>query len=94
MNINKLDEVKEISELLREVSFFSSFSDVGMKMLAKKIQIRHMHKSEEFLHCDTENFFMYIILQGKVKIYRINSEGKAITLAIRQEGDYFGEISI
>jgi CRP/FNR family transcriptional regulator, anaerobic regulatory protein len=35
---------------------------------------------------------LYLLKQGKVRLYKINSEGKELTLGILGQGNIFGEI--
>jgi CRP/FNR family cyclic AMP-dependent transcriptional regulator len=37
---------------------------------------------------------MYVVLNGKVKVYLSDDEGKEIIINILKEGDYFGELAL
>ncbi len=37
---------------------------------------------------------MYAIIEGRVKVYLTNEEGKEITLNMKEAGDYFGELAL
>ena len=41
-----------------------------------------------------ESSSLYIVKNGRVKIYVSDAEGKELTLNVMQEGDYFGELSL
>ena len=55
---------------------------------------RHYKKKEViFLEEDT-NQYMYIILEGKVKVLRNGENGKSQIMSIHKAGDFFGEMSL
>lgn len=84
----------ELVRLLKETSLFSSLSKNELLSLKKKLYMRSFKKNETILYEKDTNEYMYLILDGQVKVVQINEDGKEIILAIHQAGDFFGEISM
>lgn len=89
-----LNKKEEVIILLRHVKIFASFSDEELSYVAERLKLKYFKKNEVFLYQEDHNMFMYIVISGYVKISIINNNGRAITLAIRQAGEYFGELSL
>lgn len=82
------------NEFLKKVQLFSSFTDQEIEHLITKLIVKKFTKHETILYEENTNEFMYIILFGKVKAVRITEDGKEIILAVHQQGDFFGEMSL
>lgn len=63
-------------DFLRNLYLFSSLTDEELQQICKEIAIEEFKKHETILHEEDTNEFMYIILYGKVKVSRINEDGK------------------
>lgn len=81
-------------DFLRNSYLFSCLTDEELKQICNEVSIEEFKKHETILHEEDTNEFMYIILYGKVKVSRINEEGKEIILALHQTNDSFGELSL
>lgn len=63
--------------------YFQYFIEAGQKQVYQPSDIIYMQEDDADL--------IYLILNGKVKVYVMNSNGKEVTMNILQSGDIFGE---
>jgi len=89
---NKLPEDRAV--LLKRIRLFQHLTDKELYELSPKVQLREFRKNHIILHEEDTNSFMYIIVQGKVKIYQIGDEGKEMILSVHGTGEFFGEMSL
>ncbi|MBF0402726.1 Crp/Fnr family transcriptional regulator [Candidatus Magnetominusculus xianensis] len=87
-------QVKMLIGVLKNSRVFSHLSDEELQHVISRVQIREYSKNSKFMHEGDTNNFMYLIVYGRVKISIFNAEGKETIVAIRQGGDYFGEMSL
>jgi len=80
--------------LLKRIRLFHSLTDRELYELSQKVRLKEFRKNHIILHEEDTNGFMYIIVQGKVKIYQIGDEGKEMILSVHGEGEFFGEMSL
>ncbi|MBF0539451.1 MAG: Crp/Fnr family transcriptional regulator [Nitrospirae bacterium] len=80
--------------LLRNVKLFSSLTEDELLKVIEKISVRPFKKGQTVIQQDDANNFMYVVIEGAVKVTQLTEEGKEIVLASRQAGEYFGELSL
>jgi CRP/FNR family cyclic AMP-dependent transcriptional regulator len=84
----------QIIKLLSNIQLFSSLSSKELQQILGKIEIRRPRKGEMILRQEDVNQYMYVILEGKVKVIQITQDGKETMLAIHRSGESFGELSL
>lgn len=89
---SKLPE--ERAKLLKRIRLFHSLTDSELFDLSPKVILKEFKKNHVILHEEDTNNFMYIIVQGKVKIYQIGDQGKEMILSVHGSGEFFGEMSL
>ncbi|MEW6109459.1 MAG: Crp/Fnr family transcriptional regulator [Nitrospirota bacterium] len=85
---------EHVFELFKNIQLFSSLSDKELHQISSKMPVRQFRKNEIILYEEDTNEFMYIILEGKVKIIQISEDGKETILAMHKAGDFFGEMAL
>lgn len=81
-------------DVLRNIQLFSSLTEDEIGQITDKIRIVEFKKNEVVLREEDTNEFMYIVLEGKVKVIQVTEDGKEILLAIHKARDFFGEVSL
>lgn len=81
-------------KFLKSIALFSSLSERELKQVSSTVSVKKFKKNETIIREEESNMFMYIILSGKVKVIRTTLEGKETILAVRQRGDFFGEMTL
>ena len=81
-------------EFLQSIQLFSSLTEAELQQIAGKIRIEEFRKNEIVLREEDTNEYMYIILDGQVKVTQATEDGKEILLAIHKTHEFFGEVSL
>jgi CRP/FNR family transcriptional regulator len=89
---DKLSEDR--ATLLKSIRLFKSLTDKELFELSPKVMLRQFKKNQIILHEEDTNSFMYIIVEGKVKIFQIGNQGKEMILSVHGAGEFFGEMSL
>jgi len=82
-------EVKDLEEFFSGEKMFEDLQFPGDKMQYKKIK-----KGDAiFAEGDGSNY-LYFLVKGKVKTYKINEFGKEYIIRIYRDGDFFGHLAL
>jgi CRP/FNR family transcriptional regulator/CRP/FNR family cyclic AMP-dependent transcriptional regulator len=79
---------------LSRVSLFATLDAESLRELAAAMRRRVFRAGEVIFHRDDPGQVLYIIREGKVKIYITSPEGQEVVLAVFGPGDYFGELAL
>ncbi len=93
MKKNNSMNKKEL-KYLRNIQLFSLLDEDELEQISSIVSLKTFLKNETILIEEDTNEFMYIILLGRVKVTSMTDEGKETVLAIHNEGDFFGEMSL
>ncbi|MCB0194170.1 MAG: cyclic nucleotide-binding domain-containing protein [Anaerolineae bacterium] len=83
-----------IEPILKEVPFFSRLSDDVLKKLAGMGQTITMKENQVVYQEGDESESMFVILNGRVKIYKVDEQGYDLELTQMDAGDFFGELAL
>ena len=81
-------------EAMRRIPIFSRLPTAELEALRVKLRVRDIKKNALFVRSDTEGSEMFFLASGRVRVYRSGDKGKEFTLALLDEGDFFGEIAL
>ncbi|HEX9020600.1 MAG TPA: Crp/Fnr family transcriptional regulator [Nitrospirota bacterium] len=81
-------------ESLKKTALFSSLTSQELQQIREEIVIKHFKKNVTIFHEENASEYMYLILEGEVKVTQITDTGKEIILSVHQTGDFFGELSL
>lgn len=79
---------------LRRVPLLSSLNDQQIESLAAGSTRRNFPKGRTIVSEGEPSQSLYILLSGRAKVQRSDSEGKEVILAVLGSGDFFGEMSL
>jgi CRP/FNR family cyclic AMP-dependent transcriptional regulator len=85
--------IKDIAQM-RQVPIFSRLSTPELESLRFKLKVRDIKKNMLFMRADTEGAEMFFLASGQVRVYRTGEKGREFTLALLDQGDFFGEIAL
>jgi CRP/FNR family transcriptional regulator, cyclic AMP receptor protein len=89
-----MTEVIETKEILRLVPIFSDLDEDTLNKLSQLGSQKTYPKESIIVSENEAGAALYIIIEGKVKISRRNSDDREVILSILSESDFFGEMSI
>ena len=85
---------EENKAFLRRVPLFSGLSEQQLEQLAAGSARRSFPKGRTIVSEGEPSQSMYILLAGRAKVQRSDSEGKEVILAVLGSGEFFGEMSL
>ena len=85
---------EENKAFLRRVPLFSSLTEPQLENLAGGSARRSYPKGRTIVAEGEPSQSMYILLAGRAKVQRSDSEGKEVILAVLSSGEFFGEMSL
>ncbi len=84
----------ENKAFLRRVPLLSSLNEQQLETLAAGSSRRNYPKGRTIVSEGEPSQSLYILLSGRAKVQRSDSEGKEVILAVLGSGDFFGEMSL
>ncbi len=87
--------MSEKTGLLRNVDLFSPLDERQLQAIAKRAVEKSYSKGDLIiLEEDEANQSFFILAEGQVKVFLTSVEGREAILAMLEEGDFFGEMSL
>ncbi len=83
-----------VGRALRQLPFFTQLSDDQVDELARLGRTISMPPGEIVCHEGERSDSMYVLLAGKVSVYRHDDAGTRVDLRQFEDGDYFGEVAL
>lgn len=80
--------------ILRDIALFSSLADKELHQIMAHVILRDFKKNQTILCEEDTSEFMYIIINGKVKVTRVGKDGKEAILSMHGSGEFFGEVAL
>ena len=86
--------LEENKAFLRRVPLLSGLNEQQIESLAAGSARRNFPKGRTIVSEGEPSQSLYILLSGRAKVQRSDSEGKEVILAVLGSGDFFGEMSL
>ncbi len=81
-------------KLLQSVSLFLDLSEEELGYISEKMISRHYEAGQLILLEESDGEQCFFVTEGSVKITRLSKDGREVILAILNDGDFFGEMSL
>ena len=82
------------SQILKTCPFFAGLSDVDIEALMGIARVRDSSRGELLFSDGEKAVGFFVVLDGKVKVYKLSPEGKERILHIIHPGGTFAEAAI
>lgn len=79
---------------LKKVSFLGELSQKNLKLITKIAKKVHFDKGEQIFSASTSGDRLFIVTNGRIKIFSCSPGGKIKVLDYLDQGDFFGEMSL
>jgi len=76
---------------LRHLSLLQDFTPAELLTVARMIDLRTLERHDRVFQIGEPTVHIYVVLEGRLKIYRRHRVGRQVTLAFLKPGDVFGE---
>jgi CRP-like cAMP-binding protein len=84
----------DIKKFLSDTFLFNSFAEKELNLLESSASLKKVQKGEKIFSESHDASAFFIIVSGKVKIYKVSTDGKEHTLHIHSPGDLVAEAAI
>ena len=84
----------DLREFISHIFLFSSFSENELNLLESLTSSKKVSKGEQIFSEGLDASAFFIVVSGKVKIYKVSPDGKEHTLHIHGPGDLVAEAAI
>lgn len=85
---------KRSDQILNGIPFFSGLSEDDLLELESHIKRKRIAKNEVVLFEEETTKYMYIVYAGKVRVVKINMDGREQIITIHKKKEYFGEMAL
>ncbi|MBF0317256.1 MAG: Crp/Fnr family transcriptional regulator [Nitrospirae bacterium] len=79
---------------LKDVNFFKGLNDVEIEEIGPYLQHASYKKREMVFSEGERSEWLYVVIDGKVKITKLSNEGKEIILELIQAKELFGAVAV
>ena len=79
---------------LRAIPMFASVSPEALESIASLLIERNFPKHKTIVEEGAPGDYMYIIVEGRVKVTKLSGDGREKILELLEQGDFFGEMSL
>lgn len=81
-------------QTLQRIPLLETLSTEELAQLNEIVVTKHAEKGSYVLHADDPGACLMFVLEGSLKVTLTSNEGKEVMLALLEEGEFFGEISV
>ncbi len=85
---------QEVLSNLAKISFLADQSEAALSLLAAKAKKAKFPKRTFIISEGDRSDALYVVLSGKVRIFRADENSKEVTLMIQEAGSYFGILAL
>jgi len=80
--------------IIRNVPFFSELTQDALKDVERVIIKKNYTKDQIVLFEEETATYMYIVYSGKVRVVKMNEEGREQIITMHKKNDFFGEMAL
>jgi CRP-like cAMP-binding protein len=85
---------KDSTHIIKNIPFFSDLSPDETEQVERHILKKQYSKDQIVLFEEDTSNYMYIVYSGKVRVAKLNADGREQIITIHKKGDFFGEMSL
>ena len=89
-----LDRDSSMLDYLREISPYNDLSDAELEAFAGIATRRNYKKNMVLIQQGDDTDSLYILLEGEMRVYIEDDQGRELTVKILKPGDSFGELAL
>lgn len=94
MTLKPVHRLRHDNHIVSSIPFFSALSPEEIDKVEQLFRKRHYAKEQIVLYEEDTSNYMYLIYSGKVRVVKMNDEGKEQIITIHKRKDFFGEMSL
>ena len=82
------------SKIISNIPFFSTLQPEEIEQVEQLFKKKRYSKEQVVLYEEDTSNYMYLIYSGKVRVVKMNDEGKEQIITIHKRNDFFGEMTL
>jgi CRP-like cAMP-binding protein len=79
---------------LRDVEIFQDLTEQEVERLGEKMPLKNVAARTVLYAPDEPTEVLFMIKEGRVRLFRLSADGKTITTATLEEGTFFGQLAL
>lgn len=80
--------------MIEDIPLFQSLNETERAALSGRFVVRRHPRNAVVINEGDETSSLYVIIEGRVKVYLTDQHGKEVILNTQGPGEYFGEVSL
>ena len=93
MSLEDVNAARKLS-YLSEVAIFQDLSAEQMEALGRAAPMRQVEAGTTFYRPEDPTEVVFILKKGRVKVYQLSTDGRALTIHVYEAGSIFGEMPL
>ena len=89
-----VQRLKGESKIISSIPFFSTLKPEEIEQIEQLFRKKRYAKEQIVLYEEETSSYMYLIYSGKVRVVKMNAEGKEQIITIHKRNDFFGEMTL
>jgi CRP-like cAMP-binding protein len=94
MTIKSVPRLRHENHIISSIPFFSTLVPEEIEQVEQLFRKRHYTKEQIVLYEEDTSNYMYLIYSGRVRVVKMNDEGKEQIITIHKRKDFFGEMGL
>ena len=90
----KVPRLKQENNVIARIPFFSTLKPEEVEQIENLFRKKHYSKEQIVLYEEDTSNYMYLIYSGRVRVVKMNEDGKEQIITIHKRNDFFGEMSL
>jgi CRP-like cAMP-binding protein len=87
------DRLAQRVALLRQVPIFAGLQEEALNAVAEHFRLRKYRRREMIFHQEDESTVVYLVAEGKVRVFMTSANGEETTIRIFSRGELIGEFA-
>ena len=88
------NSTQQFPAMLANVTLFAGLNEAGLEQISQHGIMRPYPKNSVIINEGDPAESLYVILEGRVKIFLTDEEGKEVIINCQKPGEYFGELAL
>ena len=94
MNLKTVPRRKSDHSIISRIPFFSTLKPEEIEQVEQLFRKKTYSKEQVVLYEEDTSNYMYLIYSGKVRVVKMNEEGKEQIITIHKRNEFFGEMTL
>jgi len=94
VNLKTVPRLKSDHRIISSIPFFSTLKPEEIEQVEQLFRKKSYSKEQVVLYEQDTSHYMYLIYSGKVRVVKMNEDGKEQIITIHKKNEFFGEMTL